>query len=130
MTQILKGHTSPETAYIVESYPYGRHRTQKRYWLEYKANRGVRCMGQTLNPKTHKWNKPKASTYARFGGCLYLDENEHVQWAGLTEYSDGKESAEFIQTYGEGVPEEAQPLLRKWAAAKEFYEAYQAFAKA
>jgi hypothetical protein len=37
MTQILTDHTSPETAYLVEDYPYGfRLRCQIRYWLEYR----------------------------------------------------------------------------------------------
>src|SRR5437762_10605235 len=41
--QILSGHISPETAYVVKDYPYGfRLRCQIRYWLEYKPSKGDR----------------------------------------------------------------------------------------
>lgn len=60
----LSGHTSPETAFVVDDYPYGfRLRTQIRYWLETKKGHGQRFCSQTLNPKTGAWNKPKAGTY-------------------------------------------------------------------
>ncbi len=62
----LLGHTSEETAYLVNDYPYGfRLRCQIRYWMEYDKKRGFRFCSQTTNPKregTH-WNKPKKSTY-------------------------------------------------------------------
>lgn len=64
---ILKNCTSPETAYVVEDYPYGfKLRCKIRYWLEYKPNKGYRFCTQTLNPKTLKWNKPKLSVYSDF----------------------------------------------------------------
>ena len=96
--QILSGHVSPETAYVVADYPYGfRLRCQIRYWLEYKPKQGVRLVSQTTNPKRGDvWNKPKASTYCRFGGCMFLDENDHVQWSGLTEYGDAAEIEKWI----------------------------------
>lgn len=34
---VLHGHTSPETAYVVENYPYGGLRCTKRYWVETAA---------------------------------------------------------------------------------------------
>jgi hypothetical protein len=123
---ILKGHTSPETAYVVDDYPYGfKLRCKIRYWLEYKPGNGFRLVSQTTNPKRagEVWNKPKASTYARFGGCMYLDGANHVQWSGLSEYCDGAEAAEWLDTYGEGVPEAGQDLLRKWMAEKTTYDA-------
>src|SRR6516165_4444148 len=63
--QILSGHISPETAYVVEDYPYGlRLRCRIRYWLEHTPKRGFRFWSQTTNPKRGNiWNKPKASTY-------------------------------------------------------------------
>jgi hypothetical protein len=46
--QLLFGHTSPETAYVVEDYPYGfRLRCKIRYWLEFKAKKGFRLVSQT-----------------------------------------------------------------------------------
>lgn len=120
--KILKGHLSPETAYVVDDYPYGfRLRCKIRYWLEVHRAHGVRLVAQTTNPKRgHAWNQPRKSTYSRFGGCLYLDEQGHVQHAGLSEYSDFKETKAWIEKYGEGnvIPE----TTRLWFEAKKRYE--------
>ena len=124
--KLLSGHISPETAYVVEDYPYGfRLRCKIRYWIEFKAKKGFRLVSQTTNPKRpgEVWNKPKASTYSMFGGAMFLDENEHVQFAGLNEYSDGAEAKRFQETYGEAVPEVGRVLLNKWVAAKVAYDA-------
>jgi hypothetical protein len=123
--QLLSGHTSPETAYLVEDYPYGfRLRCKIRYWLEYKAKKGFRFVSQTTNPKRpgEVWNKPKASTYAMFGGAMYLDDNGHVQFAALGEYSSGAEAKAWADKYGEAVPEVGKTLLAKWVAAKVAYD--------
>ena len=123
--KLLFGHVSPETAFVVADYPYGfTLRCSMRYWLEFKPKLGFRLMSQTTNPKKgNVWNKPKASTYAKFGGAMYLDENEHVQWSGLTEYTTGAEAAAWKETYGTAVPEAGVPLMNKWVAAKLAYEA-------
>lgn len=123
--KILSGHTSPETAYTVDDYPYGyRLRCRIRYWLEFKPGFGFRMLSQTSNPKRgHSWNKPKASIYARFGAALYRDDNGHVQMAVLTEYSTAAEAAAWWLTYGDGVPAEHREITRKWVAAKDAYEA-------
>ena len=123
--KLLAGHTSPETAYVVADYPYGfKLRCSIRYWIEFHPKRGFRFVSQTTNPKRgNTWNKPKASTYCRFGGAMYLDENEHVQWAGLSEYCSGAEAAAFAEKYGEAVPEAGKSLLAKWVAAKVAYDA-------
>lgn len=123
--QLLKGHTSPETAYVVEDYPYGfRLRCKMRYWLEYKPANGFRWVTQTTNPKRpgEVWNKPKASTYYRFGGAMFLDEVGHVKWSGLSEYCDGAEAKAWADKYGEAVPEAGQKNLAKWVAAKLAYD--------
>ena len=122
---ILTGHISPETAYVVDDYPYGfRLRCKIRYWLEFSPKRGFRFVSQTTKPKRgNVWNKPKASTYCRFGGCMYLNEEGHVTWAGLTEYSNGIEAKAFADKYGDGVPEAGRAMLNKWVAAKLAYDA-------
>lgn len=123
--QILKGHISPETAFVVDDYPYGyRLRCKIRYWLEYTPKRGVRMWSQTTNPKKpgEFWNKPKASTYCRFGGCMFLDDQNHVQWSGLTEYSNGAEAEAWLAQYGEGVPAQCLEITKRWAAAKIAYD--------
>lgn len=64
--QILRGHTSPETAYVVNDYPYGfTLRCKIRYWLEYRKGHGTRFCSQTTNPKVagEVWNKPKRGIY-------------------------------------------------------------------
>src|SRR4051812_18420178 len=86
--QLLLGHTSADTAYVVDDYPYGRSRTQKRYWIESKPKHGDRLVTQTLNPKTGRWNKPKAGTYASIL-VLFLEPQE-----------DGRE---FVKTHGLGL---------------------------
>ena len=130
--KILTGHISPETAYVVADYPYGfRLRCKIRYWIEYREKHGFRLWSQTTNPKRgHVWNKPKASTYYRFGGAMLLDDNEQVQFVGLSEYSDGAEAQAFKAKYGEGVPEAGQSTLNQWVAAKVAYDAARADAKA
>jgi hypothetical protein len=124
--KLLTGHTTPETAYVVDDYPYGyRLRCKIRYWLEHKPNHGFRFVSQTTNPKRPGtvWNKPKAGTYARFGAAMLLDDNGHVTYTALTEYCDGAEAKDWADTYGEGVPEVGRALLAKWVAAKVAYDA-------
>lgn len=74
-----------------------------RYWLEVNS-KGTRFWSQTSNPKKgNVWNKPKASTYC-MAGAMYLDDNGHVQWAGLSAY-DLSKSKDFLDTYREGLTE-------------------------
>lgn len=126
--KLLSGHTSPETAYVVADYPYGfRLRCSIRYWLEFHPKRGFRFVSQTTNPKRgNVWNKPKASTYCRFGGAMYLNEEGHVHWSGLSEYCSGAEAKAWQEKYGEAVPEAGRALLNKWVAAKVAYDANRA----
>jgi hypothetical protein len=131
--KILSGHISPETAFVVDDYPYGfRLRCKIRYWLEFHKTRGFRFLSQTTNPKRpgEFWNKPKASTYCKFGAAMYLDENEHVTWTGLSEYSSGAEAQAFKDKYFEGVPEAGRSTLNQWVASKVAYDAARADAKA
>jgi hypothetical protein len=124
--QLLFDHTSPETAYVVDDYPYGfRLRCKIRYWLEYKPKLGFRFMSQTTNPKREGevWNKPKGSTYFRFGGAMFTDVNGHVKWSGLSEYCSGAEAKAWADTYGAAVPAAGKETLAKWVAAKVAYDA-------
>lgn len=117
---ILSGHVSPETAYVVEDYPYGfTLRCKIRYWLESSPNKGVRFVSQTTNPKRgDTWNKPKASTYCRFGGAMFLDEKNHVHWQGVTEYDSTQNLIDFKNTYGPGIPAEFKPVFESWLEKK------------
>lgn len=123
--KILTGHISPETAYVVDDYPYGfRLRCKIRYWLEYQPRKGVRMFSQTSNPKcpTLTWNKPKASTYSRFGGAMYLDEQDHVQWSGMHEYMSASECQSWLETYHDGIPPDCLSISEAWLKAKTTYE--------
>lgn len=113
--QPLYGHTSEATAYLVDDYPYGFHeRTQIRYWLEHKPKKGWRFVSQTMNPKTGRWNKPKASTYTDWGAAMYLDEKGHVQWTGVGAYTSEQQMLDFVQTF----PGADMRELRKVVPAK------------
>ena len=95
----LSGHTSPETAYTVEDYPYGfRLRCKIRYWMETKKGYGQRLVSQTTNPKRpgEVWNKPKAGTYNVIA-VMVLDEQEHVTLDTLR--GGGWDSEEVITVF-------------------------------
>lgn len=112
----LYGHTSPETAYLVPDYPYGfQLRCKKRFWLEKQPKKGFRFWGQTTNPKRGDvWNKPVASTYLRFGACMFLDEENHVQWTGISEYDSAEKVLEFLAKF----PGADHSLLSDWAVSQ------------
>lgn len=104
--QVLHGHKSPETAYVVEDYPYGfKLRCKIRYWLE-TAEKGskqaqTRLMSQTTNPKIttqEVWNKPKGSIYSPFM-IMYLDENNYVQQDGLGYYTNTMQFTKFKNNF-------------------------------
>lgn len=103
--EVLKGHTSEETAYMVDDYPYGfRLRCKIRYWLE-KTKHGVRFCSQTTNPKKafEVWNAPKKSTYSDVG-CMYKDDNGHVHWSGISMlYANSKQLGEFLARFSDGL---------------------------
>jgi len=95
----LYGHTSEATAYLVEGYPYGGLKCRIKYWLECDKKKGWRFCSQTENPKTFRWNAPKKGTYVSFGACLYLDENNHVKWASISNGSEAAEVLNFIESF-------------------------------
>lgn len=117
---VLSGHWSPETAFIIEDYPYGfTLRCKKRCWLEYKPKKGYRFCTQTTNPKRGDiWNTPKYSTYLNLGAILFLDENNHVQWNGISYYDSIVECQEFQNKYNSILPEHGQKELNSWILAK------------
>ena len=121
---VLSGHISPETAYVVTDYPYGFLRCHKRYWLECTKN-GTRLVTQTSNPKKPGlvWNKPKTSTYCRFGGAMFIDGDGHVQWDGLHEYMTGADTVAWMEKFRDGLPEATRATAIEWYALKVAYDA-------
>lgn len=119
---VLSGHTSPETAYLVEDYPYGfRLRCQIRYWIE-TTKHGQRVVTQTTNPKRPGtvWNKPKASTYSPIR-VLFLDEKGHVCNEGLGLYTEPEKIDAFVSVFGAALQDKRSQdmlaVLRRLAAA-------------
>ena len=108
MKQLI-GNVSPQTAYVVPDYPYGfRLRTQIRYWVESKKNFGQRFVSQTLNPKTGKWNAPKAGTYHEAVVLLVNSDDTspefgYVHHDALSIYSDNEQIQAFVDKYELGA---------------------------
>jgi hypothetical protein len=128
----LTGHTSPETAYVVNDYPYGfRLRCKIRYWLEFKKNQGFRLVSQTTNPKVARevWNKPKASTYSHLA-IMGLDEKNHVTWTGFSFYGGREELDAFHAEYGAFLDADQKAVYEAIVAAYERQEKRKALAAA
>lgn len=128
MLKPLTGHTSPETAYVVDDYPYGfRLRCKIRYWLEYSPKKGFRFCSQTTNPKKagEVWNAPKKSTYTMLG-VMGTDDEGHVTWTGCSIYDLDKLEA-FGKEYASSFDEDQKKVH---AFALKAYELYQSKKKA
>lgn len=125
MTEILAGHHTMETAYIVDDYPYGfRLRCKIRYWMEFNPKKGFRLWSQTTNPtRGDAWNKPKASIYSLVAGCMILDGEKHVTWTSLSEYADTIECKDWRTKYGAGLTPQTLARLDDWIARRERYDA-------
>lgn len=118
----LYGHTSPETAYLIADYPYGRKlRCQRRVWIEFNESKGYRFVAQTTNPKTGRWNAPHKSTYHDTAMALYLDHEGHVQYSAVGVYTKAADALQFAKTFGPRA--ECAPRLRAWALQKADFEA-------
>lgn len=96
---ILHGHNSFETAYCIESYPFGRLRTKMYVWIETKPKLGDRVIRQTIDPKTGRLCAPKASTYLNIY-FLYKAENGHIHSTGIGHYQKKEEIEKFISAIG------------------------------
>jgi len=113
----LFGHTSPETAYLIADYPYGRKlRCQRRVWVNYSPRHGYCFVAQTTNPKTGRWNKEHKGTYHEVAMALYLDEQEHVQSMAVGTYGDASHALAFAKSFGRQC--EGADSLRVWALKK------------
>ena len=44
---------------------------------------------------------------------MYLDENEHVQFSGLSEYSDGAKAKAWSEKFGSALPEAGREIHNK-----------------
>lgn len=119
----LYGHTSEDTAYLIADYPYGfTLRCQKKVWIEYKANKGYRLVSRTSNPKKPGvWNKEDKSTYCAVAGNLFLDDEGHCHWQGLSGWEDSTKLEKFLADFPGTSPASIALIvdLIKYRAAKE-----------
>jgi len=98
-------HTSFETAFVVDSYPYGRLRTEFRIWIESKEKLGQRVVTCTLNPKTGKYNKPHAGTYTDAIALFIETGTGHVKTAQF-HYLWAEKADGFLERFGFGLSAE------------------------
>lgn len=115
VVEVLGGYDSEANSYQQDDYPYGRHRTLRRVWVE-TATKGSkkgqqRFMAQTKNPKTFRWNKPKASTYSHII-VIYLDPKGHVKLAHLSTWDDAAKVAAYVDQFGKYLTDDQQESVR------------------
>jgi hypothetical protein len=129
---VLIGHHSPETARVVDDYPYGfRLRCKIRYWVE-TADKGAmrgkqRFVSQTTNPKVagEVWNKPKSSTYDDVV-IMALGEEDHVTWASVSTNSAPSHIAKVrnaLKLLGESVELANVMHVEQWSRRIPYYAA-------
>lgn len=116
--RILRGHTTPETAFMQPDYPCGfTSRTQRRVWAE-TATKGAgkgqtRVMTQTRHKNGVAWNAPKGGVYHTF---VFLfartipGQETYVDFVPLTR---GTEIASFFQTWSEHLTSDERDALSK-----------------
>lgn len=121
----LLGHNSPDSAFMVSDYPYGRDRCRIRFWLESDPKKGFRFCSQTEHPKKLIWNAPKKSTYSLLAGCMFLDHKGHVVWDGLSEYSSAENVRDFIARF----PDADLSRLKAWCMQKAVFSSSMASGK-
>jgi hypothetical protein len=132
---ILKGHTSPETAFVVEDWPYGSGlRCKMRFWLEFVSTRkGFRLCSQSTNPKKsfEVWNAPKKSTCCLLGVMVQYDKAEaiaagvrSISWVGCSMSSMNLATLdEFEAKYGEAF---GPDHIKQIAGMRAYVRAYNA----
>lgn len=121
ITVLKPVHTSFESAYEIQSYPYGRLRTKMRVWINTTKN-GQRVVSCTLNPKTDQWNKPHMSTYDVMRVLLIDNTNGHLVNDGIGEYHLLDKSQEFLDQYSEALTEEQKDKLTLYSVSNTIQE--------
>ena len=126
--EVLSGHCSPESAYLIGSYPFGRRRCMRRVWIETRKGHGQRVCAQTTkkhiehntqmpagntDKADENWNKAKKSTYSQIR-VLFLDEIGHVQNDGLGMYSGPEDLLRFRQLYFDGLDDQTRQSFEAW----------------
>lgn len=63
----------------IKDYPFGRHRTTGKAWMEFSKSKGFRFCRELVDPKTGRVCKAKKSTYSDIALPIY-DENGYFTW--------------------------------------------------
>ncbi len=115
--EYLPGHVSPETAYVVDDYPYGfRLRCKIRYWIERAASGAkkgeYRMVSQTTNPKRNNiWNKPNAGTYSPFEILVKDIDTGHIHSHALNVWCKPDQLQNFREIMGDKIEEDMRKML-------------------
>ena len=116
--ELLKGHTSFETAYEIADYPYGRRlRCKRAVWVETHPRFGQRFVSRTTNPKKRGevWNTPHADTY-NLAVVLYRDlSDDHIKEAHLFKVWSIEEARKFLNKYGAALDDETREEIKRQA---------------
>ena len=127
--EVLHGHTSQGTAYLIADYPYGRQlRCQRRVWLE-QASKGAhkgeyRLMAQTSNPMVGlAWNKPDASAYYPWAVMVRKPDQggDSIDWSAISVRGPGP--AADVRIHVSGIYDGLNDAERK------FYDAMVALSR-
>lgn len=122
-TVLVFGHTSPETALVIDDYPYGRSlRCKIRYWIETHPKHpkhGARFCSQTTDPRLpgECWNKPKKSTYVQVAVMTRTPvttsrgEVLGVSWAGIGLYPNTADLELFDRRCREHLDDDQRKVL-------------------
>lgn len=127
MKNYLYNHTSFETAYVVQDWPWGyKLRTEKRFWIESNKS-GDRQVTQTLDPRTNKWCAPKKSTYYPVK-IFYTSDEKKIVTQGeeveqlRTEIFDrynNEEIKSFYELHKENLNDFQKAQIKKWIGFNE-----------
>jgi hypothetical protein len=114
--ELLKGHVSFETAYVIPDYPYGRTlRCKRAVWVETHPRFGQRFVSRTTNPKKRGevWNTPHADTY-NLAVVLYRDlSDDHIKEAHLFKVWSIEETRKFLDKYGAALDDETREEIKR-----------------
>ena len=127
MKNYLYNHTSFETAYVVQDWPWGyKLRTEKRFWIESNKN-GDREISQTLDPRTGKWCAPKKSTYYPVR-IFYTSDQSKVETQGeevdqllceIIDKYDNEDIKSFYERHKDNLNDFQKAQIKKWIGFNE-----------
>lgn len=127
MKNYLYNHTSFETAYVVQDWPWGyKLRTEKRFWIESNKS-GDRQISQTLDPRTGKWCAPKKSIYYPIL-IFYTSDQEKVVTQGeevehlrseTINFRNNEKIKSFYELHKDNLNDFQKDQIKKWIGFNE-----------